>query len=217
MSIDQRKRQKKLARKKAKRKAVLSSKNKKVSFSDRISRSKAIIIARNSSINRCFVRKNIFSEGIGTAIVSREMPNGHLVVGVYLLDVWCLGVKNTYFSILSENEFLNRIKQIEVNENLDTLHPSCARKIIEQCVEYSDKLGFKPHKDYKISRQLLMDLDPNVCPNQYTFGKDGKPFYISGPNENQNQSKKIVEKLLRNCGEGNFDYIVSSFDESKIL
>jgi hypothetical protein len=72
-------------------------------------------------------------------------------------------------------------------------------------------------KDYKISRQLLMDLDPNVCPNQYIFGKDGKPFYISGPNENQNQSKKIVEKLLRNCGEGNFDYIVSSFDESKIL
>ena len=52
---------------------------------------------------------------------------------------------------------------------------------------------------------------------QPSFGKDGKPFYISGPNENKNQSKKIVEKLFRNCGEGNFDYIVSSFDESKIL
>jgi hypothetical protein len=217
MSIDQRKRQKKLARKKAQRKAVLSSKNKKVSFSDRISRSKAIIVARNSPVYRCFFREDIFSEGIGTAIISRQMPNGHLGVGVYLLDVWCLGVKNTYFSILSENEFLDRIKQIEVNEHLEALHPSCARKIIEQCVEYSDKLGFKPHKDYKISRQLLMDLDPNVCPNQYTFGKDGKPFYISGPNENQNQSKKIVEKLFRNCGEGNFDYIVSAFDDSKFL
>ena len=34
---------------------------------------------------------------------------------------------------------------------------------------------------------------------------------------NQNQSKKIVEKLLRHCGEGNFDYIVSAFDESKFL
>jgi hypothetical protein len=217
MSIDQRKRQKKLAKKKVKRKAVLSSKNKKVSFSDIISHSKAIIIARNSPVKRCFVRKNIFSEGIGTAIVSRQMPNGHLGVGVYLLDVWCLGVKNTYFSILSENEFLDRIKHIEVNEPLGTLHPSCARKIIEQCVEYSDKLGFKPHNDYKISRQLLMDLDPNVCPNQYSFGKDEKPFFISGPNENQNQSKKIVEKLIRNCGKGNFGYIVSSSDESKFL
>ena len=209
MSIDQRKRQKKLAKKKAKRKAVLSSKNKKVLFSDIISHTKAIRIAKKSPVKRCFIRKDIFSEGIGTAIVSRQMPNGHLGVGVYLLDVWCLGVKNTYFSILSEKEFLDRIKQIEVNEPLVTLHPSCARKIIEQCVEYSDKLGFKPHQDYKISCQLLMDLDPNVCPNQYIFGKDGKPFYISGPNENQNQSKKIVEKLLRNCGEGNFDYIVS--------
>ena len=84
-------------------------------------------------------------------------------------------------------------------------------------MEYSDKLGFKPHKDYKISRQLLMDLDPNVCPNQYIFGKDGKPFYISGPNENQNQSEKIVEKLLRNCGEGNFEYMIALIDESTIL
>jgi hypothetical protein len=127
MSIDQRKCQEKLAKKKAKRKSVLSSKNKKVSFSDRISRSQAIIIARNSPINRCFVRKSIFPEGIGTAIVSRQMPNGHLGVGVYLLDGRCLGLKHTYFSIL------------------------------------------------------------------------------------------IVEKLFRNCGEGNFEYIVSACDESKIL
>ena len=196
---------------------MLSSKNKKVSFSDIISHSKAIIIARDSPVKRCFVRKDIFSEGIGTAIVSRQIPNGHLGVGAYLLDVWCLGVKSTYFSILSEKEFLDRIKHIEVNEPLETLHPSCARKIIEQCVEYSEKLGFKPHKDYKISRQLLLDLDPNVCPNQYTFGNDGKPFYISGSNENQNQTKKIIEKLIRICGEGNFGYIVSSSDESKFL
>jgi len=158
-----------------------------------------------------FVRRYRYSYSIkGNA----EWPFG---CGRILIGCLVPGCKNTYFSILSENEFLDRIKQIEVNEHLETLHPSCARKIIEQCVEYSDKLGFKPHKDYKISRQLLMDLDPNVCPNQYIFGKDGKPFYISGPNENQNQSKKIVEKLFRNCGEGNFEYIVSSFDESKIL
>ena len=35
--------------------------------------------------------------------------------------------------------------------------------------------------------------------------------------KNKKVSLKIVEKLFRNCGEGNFEYIVSAFDESKIL
>ncbi len=105
MAIDQKKRQKRIARKKSKRKAVISSKKRDFSFGERISLKKAIIIAKNSPIEGCLIRKNIFSEGIGTAIVSRKMPNFRLGIGVFLLDVWCLGVKNTYFSVLSEDEY----------------------------------------------------------------------------------------------------------------
>jgi hypothetical protein len=216
MAIDQKKRQKRIARKKSKRKAVISSKKRDFSFGKRISLKKAIIVAKNSPIEGCLIRKNIFSEGIGTAIVSRKMPNSRLGIGVFLLDVWCLGVKNTYFSVLSEDEYADRIKEINVHETLENIHPSCARKLIEQCINYSDGLGFKPHQDFKISRQLLDDIDPTVCPNQYTFGKDGKPFYISGPNENLNQSSKIISSLLQHCGEGNFDYLMSVTEESEV-
>ncbi len=214
MAIDQKKRQKRIARKKSKRKAVISSKKRDFSFGEKISLKKAIIVAKNSPIEGCLIRKNIFSEGIGTAIVSRKMPNSRLGIGVFLLDVWCLGVKNTYFSVLSEDEYTDRLKEINVHETLENIHPSCARKLIDQCINFSDGLGFKPHKDFKISRQLLVDIDPTVCPNQYTFGKDGKPFYISGPNENLNQSNKIISSLLRHCGEGNFDYLMSVNEEN---
>jgi hypothetical protein len=44
--------------------------------------------------------------------------------------------------------------------------------------------------------------------------KDGKPFYISGPNENLDQSNKIIRSLLRHCGEGNFDYLMSVNEEN---
>jgi len=216
MAFDQKKRQKRIARKKSKRKAVISSKKKDFSFGERISLKKAILVAKNSPIEGCLIRKNIFSEGIGTAIVSRKMPNFRLGIGVFLLDVWCLGVKNTYFSVLSEDEYTDRIKEINVHETIENIHPSCARKLIEQCINFSDGLGFKPHKDFKTSRQLLVDIDPTVCPNQYTFGKDGKPFYISGPNENLNQSNKIISSLLQHCGEGNFDYLMSVTEESEV-
>jgi len=41
--------------------------------------------------------------------------------------------KNTYFSVLSEDEYTDRIKEISVHETLENIHPSCARKLIEQC------------------------------------------------------------------------------------
>jgi hypothetical protein len=212
MAINQKKRQKKLAKKKARRKQSLSNRKKKSSFSDRVSRTKALIVAKSSPIVDCRIRKDIFSSGIGTAIIARKMPNGYIGVGVYLLDVWCLGVKNAYFSTLSENDYTDRIRQIEVNEELETIHHSCLRKLIEECVGYSEKLGFKPHKDYIISKQLLMDIDPTVCPNKYSFGKDGKPFYFAGPNESEQRSKQIINTLSKNCGEGNFDYVVGVGD-----
>jgi len=215
MAIDQKKRQKRLARKKSKRKVVISSQKRDFSFGEKISQKKAIIIAKNSPIKDCRIRKDIITEGIGTVIVSREMPNSRLGIGVFLLDVWCLGVKNTYFSVLSEDEYTDRIKEISVHETLENIHPSCARKLIEQCVNFSDGLGFMPHKDFKISRQLLTDIDPTVCPIKYTFGKDGKPFYISGPNENLNQSKRIINSLLQHCGEGNFEYLMSVSEETE--
>ena len=212
MAIDQKKRQKKLAKKKSKRKAALLNQKKNVSFSEKLSQTKALFVAKKSPITESLIRKDIFSAGVGTAIIARKMPNGSIGAGVYLLDVWCLGVKNAYFTVLAENEFPDRIREIEVNEHLENIHPSCFRKLIDECVDFSAKCGFKPHKDYKIPRQLLMDIDPTVCPKKYSFGKDGKPFYFSGPHESEQQSKMIVNTLFRNCGEGNFDYVVGIGD-----
>lgn len=212
MAVNEKKRQKKLARKKANRKAVVSAKRKKDSLGKMLSGAKAVIVAKNSPVEECLVRADIFSDGIGTAIVSRRMSNGSFGVGVYLLDVFCLGVKDTFFTVFSEGEYSDRIEAITGNEKMKAIHPSCLRKLIDGCIEFAGNLGFRPQADYKISRQLLSDFDPSVCPNTYTFGKDGKPFYISGPNETAHQARKIVDRLLHKCGEGNFDYIVNVGD-----
>lgn len=214
MAVNEKMRQKKLARKKANRKAVVSAKKKKASLENMLSGAKAVIVAKNSPVVECLVRADIFSDGIGTAIISRRMPNGSLGVGVYLLDVFCLGLKNTFFTVFAEDEYSDRIGAITGNEQMKTIHPSCLRKLIDGCVEFANDLGFRPQADYKISRQLLSDFDASACPNTYTFGKDGKPFFISGPNETPHQARKIVDKLFRRCGEGNFDYIatVGDFD-----
>jgi len=58
----------------------------------------------------------------------------------------------------------------------------------------------------------LGEIDKTVCPEKYTFGKEGKPFYINGPNETSSQSQKIIKQLEKQCGAGNYDYMLGMGD-----
>ena len=58
---------------------------------------------------------------------------------------------------------------------------------------------------------ILGDIDPKGCSEEFRFGKDGKPFYIQGPNENSSQAQQIVKQLEKICGSDGFHYSVSVF------
>ena len=42
---------------------------------------------------------------------------------------------------------------------------------------------------------LLAGIDPSPCPQQFTFGRDGKPFYIQGPHESSTQADAIMQRI----------------------
>ncbi len=50
------------------------------------------------------------------------------------------------------------------------------------------------------------DAHPRV--DHVLFGKDGKPFYVSGPYDDERKISFVINTLTRTCGEGNFDYLV---------
>ncbi len=47
---------------------------------------------------------------------------------------------------------------------------------------------------------LLQGVDPSTCPREFTYGRDGKPFYISGPHESLAQAKAISQRLRAEGG-----------------
>jgi hypothetical protein len=73
---------------------------------------------------------------------------------------------------------------------------------------YPRDLGFSSHPYYKYDRGIFGDIDLSFCPIKYTYGKDGKPFYIRGPYESLNDAKRIIDKLGNTCGVDNFEYMV---------
>ena len=208
MVADPRKRQRKLAQKKAKRKA------KKENTLHRM----AGVLALSSNkfpVHECYVSGKLFEQGMGQALVSRKRPDGCFPTSIFLLDVYCLGVKNALFKIYRGFEYENVKGNFVERESATFIHQSCARKLVEEAVTYAKDLGFSPHKDYTKAKQIFGDIDPSICPKSFTFGKDGKPFYISGPNDTPVKSHKIIDTLTRRLGPDGFHFL-TAFPEGDV-
>ena len=61
---------------------------------------------------------DLFTLGMGQVVIARFKANGAAEVGVFLLDVFCLGVKNAFFEKLDETESEGRLEQIERHSSL---------------------------------------------------------------------------------------------------
>ncbi|TAK46166.1 MAG: hypothetical protein EPO28_02785 [Saprospiraceae bacterium] len=146
-----------------------------------------------------------YFEGGKTEItVARRMPNGKLILGFYLVDLWCLGVKDTFYRVdITIPEYQDLLGTMNSEVNMIACQPKEAFNMIYASIEFAENFGFKPHKDFKITSGLL---DP---PDQIEYmdietGLDGKPCYYSGPDDNV---EAILKKLDANPGRGNYTYM----------
>ena len=203
MAINAKQRQKKLEKKNKKRKLVKKSLGSGVRLKD-----KALNYAK-FPIHECIVPNSLFETGLGNVIVARRSPEGAIAISAFVVDVYCLGVKNALFNVSSEFEYEHTIKPRLIHEGqpFEKVHPACARKLIEGAIVYAKELGFSPHRDYKDAQGIFGNVDASACPVKYNYGNDGKPYYIRGPNESTAQAKKIIDQLHKKCGEGNYNYL----------
>jgi hypothetical protein len=152
-------------------------------------------------------KKDDADRGLGLVVIAREARYNQITLCSYLLDIWCLGVKDTI-----PPRTVDRIKFKEATEMLFELFPGkpqevpldVAQGMIFSACEYAEILGFKPHKDFEKSRSHIGEWDGEI---RIECGRDGKPFYINGPHDDP---KKIMEILNKNRGEGNFDFMIGS-------
>jgi len=207
MAGDARKHQKKLERRAAKRKAhardVVRRQN--LSFADRLG------AADRFPLLHCTVNAaELDRQGIGWVCVSRELPNGSVANALFLVDRYCLGVKNAIAQVLSRFVYEDKVvrKLRAGGMAAQDWDLAAARKLVEDAVAYAAQFGFAPHPDYEQARAIFGSVDPASCTQTFEFGKDGKPFYISGPNDSMVRSRQILKALDQHCGAGGFDTIV---------
>ena len=145
---------------------------------------------------------------MGNLLFSRLLPDGRIAMAVFLVDMYCLGVKNAFIAIVPKVEYAMRRNNLSSKENLQPMEPACFRKLVEGSVAYAQDLGFSPHRDFALASQIFGDVHVADCPARFEYGHNGKLFYVSGPNETEAQVQAILAQLRRRVGEGNYDSLV---------
>jgi transcriptional regulator with XRE-family HTH domain len=140
--------------------------------------------------------------GLSEVLVVRKEGYRYEVSG-FLVDYWCLGVKDALFKKCDERKYEALIERIEktFSEPLQEISLEQAQAIVFGSIDYAATLGFKPHADSERAKQSLGARLENL--QAIKFGRDGKPFYFCGPHDDQ---MKIIQTLKENVGDGNFDY-----------
>jgi hypothetical protein len=156
----------------------------------------------------------LFDFGCGYLVASRFKADGRVEAGFFLLDVFCLGVKDAGFhrfnSVVDYQESL--LDRLFRDEEPVRMTPAAARKLAEDTVSYARGFGFSPGDDYKKASRVFGGVTTTDCDEEFVFGKDGKPFYIQGPSDSPARAERILRALEARCGEGGYDYIVAADD-----
>ena len=73
---------------------------------------------------------------------------------------------------------------------------------------YAQSLGFAPHPDYKKACRVLGGLHAKDCPTEFTYGKEGKPLFISGPDDSEEKCRRMLKLLDLKCGQNNLHFLI---------
>lgn len=162
----------------------------------------------------CWVMQGWQENGITPVVVAREQSADKVTYGVYLIDLYCLGVKDVMtYTDVSRTAFQRKLPEL-CNSEPEPCSIEFAHEMIYGAIEYAKKYGLDPHPNFtsELADQILDPPDAHPRQGNISFGRDGKPFYVSGPHDDDKKKDRIIKTLMRTAGKGNFDYLLSIGD-----
>lgn len=206
MAKSEQQRQKKLAKKRAKelqaRRQLAQTKQQMTSLSGQMQ------AASEGQVYGCYISSEV-GNGMSTVLIARRASGGRLAIAFFLLDTYCLGVKDAGGRIGSPSDFAEMLQQMGRSQEMLAASPSTARKLADEAIEYAHSLGFAPHPDYRKVAPIWGDIDPNESHEEFTFGLNGKPYYMAGPHDDVQRQKWIFQRLRDSVGQGNFNFTLA--------
>lgn len=174
--------------------------------------------ARHLPLFKCLVNEGWDDAGMAEIIIARRHINGNITFCSYLVDLQCLGIKDTLFDFnIPEDQFDEVVVEMSQGDALIEAGYPLVHNIIHAGWEYAEEIGFKPHKDFISTTQFMLEEDNEAIPIiEIDCGDDdGIPVYVQGPLEDDARANMIISQLEKNVGDGNYRFILYDEDESE--
>lgn len=164
--------------------------------------------ARSLKIKACYITEDHEKYGLGHIVVAREHNGGKITAGFYLIDKFCLGVKNTFYRFRMEDyefkEVLDNMNEIGIKE----IGYEEAHNLIYGAVEFAEEAGIEPHKNFAVTQYILEEDNDDVPLIEYEYGKNGKHYLMAN---NYLEASRYIPLLRKNLGE-DFEYTIDTED-----
>jgi hypothetical protein len=141
--------------------------------------------------------------GLASIAVAREHTDTEVSVCGYLVDTYCLGVKNAVPpNIVDRGDLPAFLASFFAAYDTDPLPAplTLAQDLILGAVDYARSLGFDPHRDFYQAKPHLGAWQPTAA---IQFGLNGRPYFQQGPYDNP---ARIMRTLDRSAGPGNYQF-----------
>jgi hypothetical protein len=205
MAQSQSQRLRRLAEKAARRKVIVAEKRKAEAPLTGV---RAILDAATAPDFACLATEGLFDIGIGWVVAARHLPSGSVGVSIFLVDVWCLGIKDAFFRVMSRRELEEHMSRMNGEYRLLPMDPSVARKLLHDAAAYAASFGLPPSEEF--ANVELIFGDTPLAEETFSLGKDGKPFYMAGPNDSPARQRRIMDALAKHAGPNRFDFMVEA-------
>jgi len=162
--------------------------------------------ARSLPLHECLVNIGWKDSQMVNVIIARKHINGNITACLYLVDLYCQGVKDTtWFFNIPVSEYNDLKEKIDEKLGLEPVKYELAHNIIFSALEFAEDYGFYPHKDFTGITIFMLEEDSDAIELiDIECGVDGKPAYMRSPNHTKRETEMIIAKLEKNPGPGNY-------------
>jgi hypothetical protein len=165
-----------------------------------------VLRAAQTPIRHCFLTESVFEVGMGTLMLTRGATDHHLTLSSFLIDTFCLGIKDVMFESIEGEAFELYLEATDAGSPMVSVDPSYARKLLRDLAAWSQSISFAPHPDFAAVERIFGDVSADASDAVFQFGCDGKPFYIPGPNDTAPLIRRRVAQLAKHLGEDGFGF-----------
>lgn len=145
-------------------------------------------------VEYCMIQKD-WSSLVNIVIVRKNPSTGKILFASFLVDTYCLGVKNALAEADGAEVSLDSLLSSAPFDMIEAEYEFC-RGLILGAIDFAKNLGVEPHEDWEQFKNFVEADKPFTT--EHRFGKDGKPLYIQGPDDDVDQVMEVLGDKIKN-------------------